>query len=177
MADETDAPNTDTLSTDDLESALEKRRLAKKKRRENVKKHGVGVSALLIAAFGAYESHTNKEVAQLAATIAAEAKVDGLDDRSELVKELNAVKSTNAVLQAKLDADHKLNEERYSRMTDWLKSLSGRHGAVPAVAAMEIPEPEPEPAPAPVEKISKARPARGGDYQDQVQQVLKDKGL
>lgn len=166
------------MSTDDLRSELEKREARKKKRADGAKKHGVSVGALLIAAFGAYEGYTNKEVAEIAATVAAEAKVDTSRDRADLVAAINKLKEEKAVLQAKLEAEQRLNQERYDQLREWLKNLSRRAGSssLPASARREILTPPP-PEPRPVDRLPEKRPEEPEQYQMQVQEVLMEKGL
>lgn len=161
-------------STDDLERELVERK--KSWRGGAVKKHGISVGAIIIAAFGAYEGYTNKEVAKIAATIAAEAKVDGIDDRALLVEEINKLKQENAELAARQVSQKEINKERYTQLRDWLKSVSRRGRSIPVAATIAIEEPPAPPAPQ-VKKLEKKRPKKPKDYLDQVQRVLEEKGF
>ena len=176
---EESTPERERMTTEDLERELEARR-AKRNRGKHVKKHGVSVGALLVAAFGAYEGYANKEVATIAATVAAEAKVDSRADREDLVEAINHLKEENASLKATVVALEKLDQERYDQLRSWLRAVSkraGGHREPPEPVASEIViEEDSEPDP-PMPKLSKERPKRRGDYMQQVQQVLEEKGL
>lgn len=163
---------TSELSTEDLRTELEKRESRKARALKGAGRQATGVSALIIALLGGYEAYTNREVTKTTAKIAAEAKVDVSSDRAALIEEINRLKLQEALLKAELDRQSELGKERYDHLREWLRVLSRRKRV--AVADKEIEEPDP---PAVwVKKVPTER-QKPEDYQEQVQQVLKEKGL